>query len=82
MKRIGKGLNKVFKVLVRELKKLLPAIVELGSEASHFTPEPRNFSEVAILPTEAKKAWTKSTLKEIKNPIDNQTFLMEHPSKR
>ena len=37
-----------------------------------------NFEEVAILPAEVKKAWLKSTLKSIKNLINNKTFPMEY----
>ena len=44
---------------------------------SHFIPEPRNFSEVIILPAEIKNAWLKSTLKYIKNLSNNQTFQMK-----
>ena len=50
---------------------------ESGSEVSHFIPEPRNFSEVTKLSEKIKKPWLKATLKEIKNIINNQTFLIE-----
>ena len=43
---------------------------------SHFIPEPRNFTEVDRLPSDVKKAWSKTTLKDIKNVINNITFLM------
>ena len=49
---------------------------------SHVIPEPRNFAEVTILPADFKKARSKANLKEIKNPIKNQTFLMDEPEKR
>ena len=50
---------------------------ESGSEVSHFNPEPRNFSEVTKLSENIRKPWIKATLKEIKNLINNQTFLVE-----
>ena len=50
---------------------------ESGSEVSHFIPEPRNFDEVTKLSENIKKPWLKSTLKDIKNIINNQTFLIE-----
>ena len=46
---------------------------------SHFIPEPRNSAEVTRLPEDVKKDWQKSTMKEIKNLINNQTFLMDDP---
>ena len=54
---------------------------ESGSEVSHFIPEPRNFSEVTKLSDDIKKPRLKETLKEIKNLINNQTFLVEDPKK-
>ena len=50
---------------------------ESGSEVSHFIPEPRKFSEMKKLSENIKKPWIKATLKEIKNIINNQTFLIE-----
>ena len=50
---------------------------ESGSEVSHFIPEPRNFAEAAKLSENIKKPWLKENLKEIKNPIENQTLLIE-----
>ena len=50
---------------------------EYGSNVSHFIPEPRNFAEVTKLSGNIKKPWLKATLKKIKNPINNQTFLIE-----
>ena len=52
-------------------------LVESGSEVSHFIPEPRNFSELKKLSENIRKAWLKENLKEIKNIINNQTFLIE-----
>ena len=50
---------------------------ESGSEVSHFIPEPINFSEVRKLSENINKPRLKATLKEIKNLINNQTFLIE-----
>ena len=54
---------------------------ESASEVSHFIAEPRNFSEVTKLSDEINKPWLKENLKEIKNLINNQTFLVEYPEK-
>ena len=40
---MGKGLHKVFSTVVKEILQELVALVESGSEVSHFIPEPRNF---------------------------------------
>ena len=50
---------------------------ESGSKVSYFVPELRNFSEVTRLSDDIKKPWLKATLKEIKNPINKQTLLIE-----
>ena len=50
---------------------------ESGSEVSHFIPEPRNIAEVKKLSGNIKKPWLRATLKEVKNIINNQTFLIE-----
>ena len=55
----------------------LTALRESGSGVSYFIPEPRNFSEVKKLSENIKKPWLKATLKEIKNLINNQTFMIE-----
>ena len=52
---------------------------EYGSEVSHFIPEPRKFAEVTKLAENIRKPWLKATLKEIKNLINNQTFMNEFP---
>ena len=80
-KQYGEGLNKLFKAVVNELNNALPNFAESGSEVSHFIPEPSNFAEVTILPADVKKVFFKATLKEIKNLIKNQTFLMGDPQK-
>ena len=56
----------------------LTPLGESGLEVSHFIPEPRNFSEVTKLSENIKKPWLKATLKEIKNIIKNQTFLIKY----
>ena len=48
---------------------------------SHFIPEPMHFSEVTRLPVCVKKAWLITTLKDIKNLTNNQTFLIDYPEK-
>ena len=76
-RRMGKVLHKVFSTVVKEISQELTPSGESGSEVSHFIPEPRNFAEVTKLSENIKKPWIKATLKEIKNIINNQTFLIE-----
>ena len=52
---------------------------ESGSKVSNFIPEPRNFAEVTELSENIRKPRLKATLKEIKNLINNQTFMIEDP---
>ena len=78
---IGKGLHKVFKSVVNEISQVLPMFGDSGSELPYFIPDPRNFSEVTRLSYDIKKPWLKATLKDIKNPINNQTFLVQDPEK-
>ena len=47
------------------------------SEVSHLIREPRNFAEVKKLSDNIKKPWLKATMKDVKNLINNQTFLIE-----
>ena len=72
-----KGLHKVFSTVVKDISQELTPLGESGSEFSNFIPEPRNFSEVTKLSENIKKPWLKETLKEIKNLINNQTFLID-----
>ena len=81
MQNMGKGLHKVFKNFVKYIYQYLPPLGESGSEVSHFITEPRNFNEVKNLLYDINKTWLKVTLKEIKNLINNQTFLAEYPKK-
>ena len=54
---------------------------ESDSEVSHFIPEPRKFAEVKKWSDNTNKPWLKATLKEIKNIINNQNFLIGDPEK-
>ena len=74
---MGKGLKKVFKTVVKEISQELTPLGEPGSAVSHFISEPRNFAEVNFFSDNIKKPWLKATLKEIKNIINNQTFLIK-----
>ena len=76
---MGKGSHKWFKTVVKDISQDLPPLVEYGSEFSHFISESIDFDEVAKLPYDIKKIWLKSTLKEIKNLINNQNFLVQEP---
>ena len=77
--KMGKGLHRVFSTIVSEILQELTNFGETGSEVSHFIPEPRNFVEVTILAENIRKPWLKATLKEIKNLINDQTFVIEDP---
>ena len=77
MQSMGKVLHKVFITAVKEISQELTPLGESGSEVSHFIPEPRNFAEVTKLSENIKKPWLKATLKEIKDLINNQNFLIE-----
>ena len=76
---MGKGLHKVFNTVVKEISQELAPLGESGSEVSHFIPDPRNFAEVKKLSENIRKPWLKATLKEKKNIINNQTFMIEDP---
>ena len=73
-----KGLHKVFSMVVKEILQELSALGESGSEVFHFILEPINFAEVTKLSENIKKTWLKATIKEIKNIINNQNFLIEY----
>ena len=45
-RNMGKGLNKVFSTIVKEISQELATLGESSSEVSNFKPEPRNFAEV------------------------------------
>ena len=47
-RNICKGLQKVFKTVVKEISQIL-LLGESGLEVSHFIPEPRNFAELRKL---------------------------------
>ena len=78
---MGKGLHKVFKTVLKEISQELTPLGESSSEISHFVPEPRNFAEVKKLSDNMKKPWINATLKEIKNLINNQNFIIEDKEK-
>ena len=73
---MGRGLHKLFSTIVKDILQELTPLGESGSEVSHFIPEPKNFAEVTKLSENISKHWLKATLKEIKNLINNQTFLV------
>ena len=77
--KMGKGLHRVFSTIISEISQGLTNFGESGSDASHFIPEPINFAEVTKLTESIRKPWLKATLKEIKNLINNQTFIIEDP---
>ena len=77
--KMGKCLHRVFSTIVSEISQELTNFGETGSEVSHFIPEPRNFSEVTRLAENIRKPWLKATLKDIKDLINNQTFIIEDP---
>ena len=74
---MGKGLQKLFLTVVKEILQELTPLGEYGSGVSHFITEPRNFAEVKKNPDNINKPWLKETLKEINNLINNHTFLIE-----
>ena len=76
---MGKGLHRFFFTIVSEILQELTNFGETGSEVSHLIPETRNFAEVTRLAENIRKPWLKATLKEIKNLINNQTFVIEDP---
>ena len=78
-RNMGKGLNKVFKTVTKENLQYLPIQGKSGSEVSYLIPDPRNVSKVTRLSDNVKKPWLKATKKEIKNIINNQTFLVQEP---
>ena len=78
---MGKVLQKIYKVVVNEISQALPTLVESGSEVSYFIPESINSAEVTRFSEDIRKPWINSTMKEIKNLINNDTFLVQEPEK-
>ena len=74
---LGTYLQKLIKAVVSEISQALPIFGESGSEVSHFIPEPINFVEVTRLSECINKPWLKATLKDVKNLINNQNFLVK-----
>ena len=79
MRHMGKVLHKVLKTVITEISQDLPPLRESGLEVSHLLPESRNFAEVTKFSDDKNKTWLKATLKEIKDLINNQTFLVQGP---
>ena len=77
MQSMEKGLHKVFSTVVKYISQELTHLGESGSEVFHFVPEPINFAEVTKLSKNIRKPWQKATLKQIKNIINIQTFLIK-----
>ena len=78
---MGKGLQKVFKATINEISQVLPTLGESGSEVSYFIPDPRSFAKVTRFSDYTKKYWLKENMKEIKNTINNQNFIVQDPDK-
>ena len=77
---MGKCFHKVFSTIVKYIQQELTALGESGSEVSHFIPEPRNFAEAKQLSENIRKPWIKANLRDLKNLINKQTFLIEDQS--
>ena len=78
-RNMGKVLHKVFNAVVNDISHALPILGESVSKVPYLIPEPRKFIEVTWLSEDINKPWLKATLKEIKNLINNQTFLVQYP---
>ena len=78
---MGKVLHKVFKPVVNDISQVLPVLGESGSEVSYFIPGTRNFAEVTRLSEYIKKPWLKTTLKDIKNLINDHRCFVKEPEK-
>ena len=78
---MGKGSHRLFKTVAKQISQYLPPLGETGSEVSYLIPESGNFAVVTKLSEDIKKPWLKSNQREIKNLINNQTFLVEDPKK-
>ena len=77
MRNMGKVSHKAFKAVVNNISQVLPIWGKSGSEVSYLIPEPTNFAEVTRLSDDIRKPWIKVTLKDIKNLIKIQTFLVQ-----
>ena len=73
----GKRFTQVIQYGCKRNFQELTALGESGSEIYHFIPEHRIFAAVTKFSDNIKKPWLKANLKEIKNLINNQTFLIE-----
>ena len=81
MRNMVKGLQKVFKTVVKDISQVLPTLGESGSEVSYFILDHRNFSEVTKFSDDKNKPWLKAIEKDINNLIKNQTFFVQYPEK-
>ena len=80
-RNMDKSLHILFKAVVNDIQQALPFLGENGSKVSYFVPEPRYFAEVTRLSENMNKPTLKETQKDIKNLINNQTFLIQEPEK-
>ena len=78
---MGKVLHTLAKSVVYDILNFLPLLGESVSKVSYFIPEPTNSAEVTRLSEYIRKYWLKSTMKDIKNLINNHTFLVQDPKK-
>ena len=81
IKNMGKCLHKVYKAFVNDISQVLQILGESVSKVPYFIPEPGNFAEVTRLSEDIKKPWLKATQKDIKNIINNQSFLVQESDK-
>ena len=63
----------------QEVKVAESAIGEPGSDPAMFTPEPRTIKDIFSLPADIKNAWIWAVKAELKNLIENGTFILENP---
>ena len=78
---MGKGLHKVCKTVVQEIYQYLPTLGDSGSEVSYLIIETRSSAEVTNFSDDINNPCLKATQKEIKNLINNQTFLLQEQEK-
>ena len=76
-----KVLHKVFKTVVKEIFTRFTTFGRIWFIILPFHPRTQKLCEVTKLSDDITKPWIKATQKEIKNLINNQTFLVEDPKK-
>ena len=79
--KYGERFTQGILTVVKDISQDLPPLGESGSKVSHFISELRNSAEVTKLSDYIEKPWLKTTLKDIKNLLNNQTFLAEDQKK-